>query len=58
MTHSVPTVLVDHPTLEGRVMKINEADYDEGVHGPIVKAKLPKKKKTTKKAKKGADSED
>lgn len=44
-THAVETVSVEHPNEEGEIMTINKADYDEGVHGPIVKPKLQKKKK-------------
>lgn len=57
-THTVETVNVAHPTIEDRVMKINKADYDEGVHGEILKDKLPKKKKKKSAAKKEAAEKD
>ena len=50
----VETVLVEGPD-EKRPMRINKSDYDEGIHGKILAAKLPARKK---KAKKKVEADD
>ena len=52
--HPVETVNTE---LDGRSMIVNKADYDEKIHGKIVEAKLPTRKKKAKK-KKASSEED
>ncbi len=46
---NLETVKVAHPHDDSRLMTINKDDYDEGTHGPILKDKLPTRKKKVKK---------
>lgn len=46
---AVPMVSCEKPGGDGRIIKVNKADYDEEIHGPIVTEKIPTRKKKAKK---------